>query len=97
MLKKVPLHSRMTMGVGHSVQQVAFGGAGFIPDLSTDGPMQTFHEANRTTLEDGAFGIEGMLPPPGMNGRPLQPGYAEGGTGGAGSFNTRVAAPSQLL
>ena len=96
-MKKEPLHSRGTMGVGHSIQPVAFGGAGFIPDLASEGALQTFHEANKTTLEDGAFGCDGMLPPPGMNGRVLQPGYPGGGTGGAGSFNTRVAAPPQLL
>ncbi len=97
MMKKVPLHYRMTMGVGHSIQPVAFGGAGFVPDLASEGALQTFHEANKTTLEDGALGADQMLPPPGTNGRPLQPGYPEGGTGGAGSFNCRNAAPPQLL
>lgn len=96
-MKKIGLFSRFTMGVGHPVQPIAFGGAGFVADLQTEHGLQTFHEANKTTLEDGVPGCDGMMPPPGMNGRPLQPGYPEGGTGGAGSFNTRVAAPPQLL
>ena len=96
-MKKIPLHSRGGMGVGHPIQPLQFGGAGFIPDLSTEHGLQTLHEANKTSLEDGPLGCEGMLPAPGFTGRPLQPGYPEGGTGGAGSFNCRQAAPPQLL
>lgn len=93
---KQSLHTRPTIGVAHPEQMLAFSGAGFAPDVMSEGTLQTFPEANKTTLEEGVYGKDGMMPPPGMTNKPLQPGYPEGGTGGAGSFSSRIAAPTTL-
>lgn len=94
--RKQPLFSRAQPGVSRPVQMLQFSGGGFAPDLFSEDSLHTLPEASKTTLEEGVYGVDGMMPAPGHVGRPLIPGYPEGGTGGAGSFATRVAAPKSL-
>ena len=90
---KVPLHQRKEMHVGEPSHVQAFSGVGILPDVISEHAATTLAVANRTNLEGGIpHGREGMLPPPGMT-RRVNPAYVEGTSGGAGSFNTSIAAP----
>lgn len=82
---KVKLFDRRP--VGPPLQNLAFSGRGFIPDLISDHGYSTFPEACRTSLEnEGVHGREGMLPPAGAL-PPTQLGQKpDEGAAGAGSF-----------
>lgn len=73
-------------------KSVAFSGRGCVPDLMSDTDHPTMlSNASATVLEHGVPGVEGMMPPAGVLPK-LQSGQKQdGGSGGAGSFATRVA------
>jgi hypothetical protein len=93
-MNKESLHTRKQKNVGSPLQQVAFSGAGFCPDVMTEHAMTTFPAACATQIEQGVYGRDGMYPAPGQLNY-VSPATDEGGTGGAGSFNTSIAGPKE--
>lgn len=88
-MKKTPLLIRTQRGQGAMHQNLQFSGQGIAPDVFSETGLATFPEANKTLLEEGVYGKDGMYPAPGY----VAPVTA--GSGGAGSFLTSISAPKE--